>query len=200
MVSPHAIFVSMSDDRLERILDAAYTCFARYGVRRTTMDDIAVAAEMSRAAVYQHVRNKDDAFRRLTTRIFDAALARANAAAEREAPLVERLHDILSVKVDLVLQLVADSPHAEELLGASSRVTSDLYDGFGAALQELVTGVVVAAEQRGEITLADIESSDIADLVMSLTRGLEARLNDPILMRRRLRQGIDLLIGGLSVR
>ncbi|MDQ3733087.1 MAG: TetR/AcrR family transcriptional regulator [Actinomycetota bacterium] len=188
----------MSDDRLERILDAAYACFARHGVRRTTMDDIAVAAEMSRAAVYQHVHNKDDAFRRLTTRIFDGALASANAAAAREAPLTERVHDVLSAKVELVLQLVTDSPHAEELLGTGSRLTSDLYDGFAASMHELIARTVSEAQDRGEAKLVDIEPDEVADLALALTKGLELDLSDPDLVRRRLRQGVRLLVGGLS--
>lgn len=188
----------MSDDRLERILDAAYASFARHGVRRTTMDDIAVAAEMSRASVYQHVSNKDDAFRRLTTRLFDGALAAAQDAAAGEAPLAERLHAALSVKVELVLQLVADSPHAEELLGAGSRLTSDLYDGFGTAMHELAAKTVSEARDRGEVELVDIDPAEVADLVIALTKGIEIDLNDAELVRRRLRLGTRLLIGGLD--
>ncbi|MEJ7833706.1 MAG: helix-turn-helix domain-containing protein, partial [Nocardioides sp.] len=187
----------MSDDRLERILDAAYASFARHGVRRTTMDDIAVAAEMSRAAVYQHVQNKDDAFRRLTIRIFDAALSNAREAAAAEAPLAERLHDVMAVKVELALQLVADSPHAEELLGAGTRLTGDLYDGYGAAMHQLATDAVAEARDRGEVDLGDLDPSDVADLVLALTKGLEIDLSDADLVRRRLRQGIALLVGGL---
>jgi TetR/AcrR family transcriptional regulator len=52
----------MSVDRMRAILDAAYRCFARHGARRTTMDDIAAEAGLSRPAVYQYVRNKDDVF------------------------------------------------------------------------------------------------------------------------------------------
>jgi len=188
----------MSDDRLERILDAAYACFARHGVRRTTMDDIAVAAEMSRAAVYQHVHNKDDAFRRLTTRIFDGALTDARAAAAHEAPLAERVHAVLSAKVELVLQLVADSPHAEELLGAGSRLTSDLYDGFGVALHELIARTVAEAQDRGEVKLVDIEPTEFADLALALAKGLEGDLSDGDLVRRRLRLGVRLLVAGIE--
>jgi AcrR family transcriptional regulator len=190
--------VSVSDDRLERILDAAYASFARHGVRRTTMDDIAVAAEMSRAAVYQHVQNKDDAFRRLTTRIFDGALARSSAAAANDAPLAERLHGVLSVKVELALQLMADSPHAEELLGAGTRITGDLYEGYADAMHEMIANVVADAQERGDVRLVDIEPAEVADLVLALAKGLEADLTDADVTRRRLRQGVTLIVGGLD--
>jgi len=190
--------VSVSDDRLERILDAAYASFARHGVRRTTMDDIAVAAEMSRAAVYQHVQNKDDVFRRLTSRIFDGALARARAAAEGDAALADRLHDLLAAKLELVLQLVADSPHAEELLGAGGRLTADLFLAYDRDMHQLATTVIADARDRGEIRLVDIEPAEFADLLMALTKGIEIDLTDPDLVRRRLRQGVGLLVAGLG--
>ena len=49
----------------DEVLAAAYTCFTRNGLRRTTMGDIACEAGMSCPAVGTHVRNKDDAFRRV---------------------------------------------------------------------------------------------------------------------------------------
>ncbi len=76
-----ATVVSVSQERVNRILAAGYGCFAHHGLRKTTMDDIATAAGMSRPAVYQYVRNKQDVFRRLASVILDTALAQADAAA-----------------------------------------------------------------------------------------------------------------------
>ena len=191
----------MTDDRVERILAAAYTCFTRHGVRRTTMDDIAAAAEMSRPAVYQYVRNKDDAFRRLAQRLYDGALADARAAAAVDGPLAERLHDLLAVKLGLTLQLWRDSPHAAELLDAGARLSGELVEGFTAELRELATTTVAAAARRGEVDLRHagaIGAVEVADIALALTRGLEADLTDPELPRRRLRRGVELLVAGIT--
>jgi len=187
----------MPDDRTERILDAAYACFARHGVRRTTMDDIAAAAEMSRPAVYQYVRNKDDAFRRLALRLFDGALARATAAATVDGPLAERLHAILATKLELTLQLWRDSPHATELLDAGARLSGDLVERFTQAMHELATAAVAAAAERGEVALDGQNAAELADIALALTRGLEADPTDPDLPRHRLRRGVELLVAGL---
>ena len=44
----------MTTDVRERILEATYTCVARYGLGKTTVDDAAREARMSRATVYRY--------------------------------------------------------------------------------------------------------------------------------------------------
>ena len=61
--------------RPDAILDAAFGAFAAYGYRRTTMEDIAHAAGLSRTALYLHFRSKEDLFRSLTLRHFDGCLS-----------------------------------------------------------------------------------------------------------------------------
>ena len=44
----------------QRILDAAYGLFWRQGFLRVSMDEIAARAEITKRALYQHFRSKDD--------------------------------------------------------------------------------------------------------------------------------------------
>lgn len=48
------------DQTHQRILDAAYGLFWRQGFLRVSMDEIAVAAKITKRALYQHFRSKDD--------------------------------------------------------------------------------------------------------------------------------------------
>ncbi|NJC73710.1 TetR/AcrR family transcriptional regulator [Planosporangium thailandense] len=188
----------MSDDRLERILDAAYACFARHGVRRTTMDDIAAAAGMSRPAVYQYVRNKDDAFRRLAQRLFDGAAAQAAEALAGGGTLTERLTRALDAKLELTLRLWRESPHAAELLGANARVSADLDAAFTTRMRDLLSAAVSGAMAAGEVPGDRLTAQELAELALALTRGLEADLSDPSAPRRRLRAGVALLVAGAA--
>ncbi len=178
----------MSADRLDRILDAAYACFTRYGFRRTTMDDIAATADMSRPAVYQHVRNKEDAFRRLASRLVDQALATARTAANQPGGTAERLDGVLAAKLDLTVRLYRDSAHAAELLAAAP--LAEPADRFTAAIADLVVAVLAGTP------VAD--PAEFAQLALALTRGLEADLTDPDLPRTRLRTGVALLLAGAT--
>lgn len=54
------------------LIDAAAHCVERYGVRRTTMGDVALKAAVAKATLYNHFRTKDDLL---------AALVESRAAA-----------------------------------------------------------------------------------------------------------------------
>ncbi|MFG2002033.1 TetR/AcrR family transcriptional regulator [Spirillospora sp. NPDC048911] len=49
-----------TDTTRERIIDAAEECFGRFGVAKTTVEDIAAAAGLSRATVYRSVTGGRD--------------------------------------------------------------------------------------------------------------------------------------------
>ncbi|MFD8234406.1 TetR/AcrR family transcriptional regulator [Streptomyces sp. NPDC059696] len=182
----------LEEERVTVILDAAYTCFTRHGVKRTTMDDIAREAGMSRPAVYQYVRNKEDAFRRLSVRLLDGALDGAREAVDVRGDLCARLTGILEAKLGLALRLWRDSPaHAAELLGVDARLSVDEIERYNTAMRDLIA-TVVAAEHP------DVDAVEVAELLLAFTRGLEADLSDPEAPTRRLRHGVTLLTAGLD--
>lgn len=156
------------------------------------MEDIATAAGMSRPAVYQYVRNKDDIFRRLAEHLFQQVLVEARAGAEAGPELPDRLYGILAPKLAMTQRLFHDSPHATELVGENARMSPDLDLRFTAQLAGLVaTALTDAGIEAGEAVEA-------AELAVALTRGLEADLSDVDRPRRRLRHGLALLVAGLT--
>ena len=145
---------------------------------------------MSRAALYQYVRNKEDAFRRLAEALFDQALTEARAAAERPGSTAQRLHAVLATKLELTMRLWHDSPHAAELLDASARQTGDLVGGY----TEQVTDVVE------QVISADVgaRARTVAEVAVAMTRGLEADTGNPALAGERLRTGSDMIAAGMT--
>ncbi|MEV0439762.1 helix-turn-helix domain-containing protein [Streptomyces spectabilis] len=189
----------MAADRLPEVLDATYACLSRYGVRRTTMDDIAREMGVSRSAVYQYVRGKEDAVRRLALRLHDRALARAEAAAVAAAPPAERVHGILAAKLDLVLDLTGRSPHAVELLDPRARLSGDICDAFTARLRALLTEQFAAAGAEPDpgsapgAADAGPTPAQRADICLALVVGLETAPD----AARLLRPATDALLTGL---
>lgn len=80
------------DARQRRLLDAAATVFLRYGYRKTSMDDIARAAGVSRQGLYLHFATKEDLFRAAVQYLLDGALAEAlSHLSETDRALEEQL-------------------------------------------------------------------------------------------------------------
>jgi len=180
------------DIRLAKVLDAAYACFIRHGVRKTTMEDIAVAAGMSRPAVYQYVRSKDDAYRRLAARVYEGALQEARVASAGPGTLAQRLDRTLATKLALTERLFDDTPYASEL------VAGEAQRRYLTQLIALLAETITAAAAEADLTLGPEHAHEIAELALALARGLEADHTDVERRRDRLRNGVALLVAGLA--
>ncbi len=190
----------MSAERREQLLDAALVTFARYGFRRTAMDDIATAAGVSRPSLYQHFAGKDDVFRALSQRIHDRALDASRAAARQDAALADRLRAVLAPKLDLVLDLAHTSPHAAELLDENDRICGAVEQEFRKRLLDLLISVFRAAARRGEVDLAGrgLTAADAAALAVDGVLGVERDPAGADVQRRRLTQFSAVLAAGLA--
>lgn len=76
----------------ERIFEATFACVARYGIAKTTVEDVAREARMSRATVYRYFAGKDELVRETIaweTAHFFTRLAEVVAGIEELAPLLE---------------------------------------------------------------------------------------------------------------
>ena len=65
--------------KIRLILKAAKKAFYAHGYLKTTMDDIALEAGMSKPLIYKRFKSKDDLFFSLMLPVFDESLARLNA-------------------------------------------------------------------------------------------------------------------------
>lgn len=162
----HAV-QDMADPIVLRILDAARDQLRQFGLRRTTMDDIARRADVSRITVYRRFPRKDDLVRAVFLReaqaLFDAvdtAVAHLPTAADQ---LVEGFVTILTAMREhsLVHGLLAVEPEA-----VLPYVT--LEGGPVLALaRDYLAGRVRAGQRKGELRAVDAQA--VAELCVRLT-------------------------------
>lgn len=182
-------YIVKVSERMDLILNAAYACLRRSGVRRTTMDDIAKELGISRTLLYRDVRSTDDAFRKLAQRFLAEALAASRGAIEADGPLTPRITGALLVKLNLAYRVTTDAPeHAAELLGEHARISADLTAAYLADLQQLLAGAF------REFPSSD--ARDAAEILLCLTLSLESH-GDRDHAARVLARGVDLTIAGL---
>jgi AcrR family transcriptional regulator len=80
-----------SSGRREIILDAAMQAFAAFGYRRTSMDDVARAARVSRPGLYFLFDSKPALFREAVTRAIGRDLEAVAQVLAEDSPLRDRL-------------------------------------------------------------------------------------------------------------
>lgn len=159
----------------ERILAAAFTLFGRYGFKRTSMEDIASEADLSRTALYLQFRNKEEIFRELARGLHEEGLSQAAAALEGDGPLAERLVAAVEAKTVRMIEIIHDSPHGSELTDEKNRLCGDLATDSERRFQEMLTRALVQADKRREIDLAfaEMKPAEAAELFAHSLYGLK---------------------------
>jgi AcrR family transcriptional regulator len=69
----------LADARRRGLLEAAVTVFARYGYRKTSMEEVARVAQVSRQGLYLHFATKEDLFREALKNLLGGSLQAASA-------------------------------------------------------------------------------------------------------------------------
>lgn len=187
----------------EAILRAALERFAHYGFRRTSMEDIAQEAGISRAAVYIHFRNKEEVFRALARELHEKAVAEAERLAEKPGALTERLEAALAAKLGSFFEIVHRTAHARELLDENSRLCGDISAEFRARHLKLLRLLIEAAARRREIALArsGLSPAAAAALLLDCAKGIESGGSGemtPAAYQRRLGQLVRVVVLGLG--
>jgi AcrR family transcriptional regulator len=79
------------DQRRAALLDAARDVVLRFGYRKTTLEDIAAEAGVSRATVYNYFANKEEVFREIIAQELDRLRESMRLELNPEDPPEERL-------------------------------------------------------------------------------------------------------------
>ena len=116
--------VHVVDQTAETFIMAAFAVFCRYGVKRSTMNDIATEAGVARQTLYNSFSNKDDVLRGLIRLYYERAILEIKTGCANRPDLAARL-DLLFEHIAInPYDLMSETPHA-----------ADIQDGFNTAGQ-----------------------------------------------------------------
>lgn len=138
------------------ILDAGLTQFAHFGLRKTSMQDIAEQAGISRASVYSYFKNKEEIFRCVSVDVHEDALTKASSILRDPAePVLEtRLANALYARHGRFLALVLESPQGAELEDEYCRLCGDVVIDYSKKFNDQLKLCIDLAESSGELDLS----------------------------------------------
>jgi AcrR family transcriptional regulator len=163
----------------DRILDAALRVFRRHGFRRSSIEQTAEAAGLTRQGLYHHFQSKEALFRAVIQSLYEGALAAEIAAADAAEKAGKSLADILVAQVNARLtHLISSfdgSPHIEELFSEHLALGHDLYQRYAKAYAEQIAATIERVRRRQRLALASgMNSSALARLIEMAMHGVKS--------------------------
>src|SRR5690242_1205937 len=110
------------------ILLAALDLFTKFGYRKTSIDDIAAAAQVAKRTVYLHFENKAAVFLAIVEFLGEQVRERCTAAEGAEGTAVERLTGLLDAYFGMAFDLFSKSEHMPELQETFSKLARSKID------------------------------------------------------------------------
>ncbi|QLC22286.1 TetR/AcrR family transcriptional regulator [Parasphingopyxis sp. CP4] len=184
------------EDRRDSVFDSAADVFAAYGYRRTSMNDIAKAAGISRPALYLMFSNKEDLFRQLTTFRQNQAIDGAAKALTGDGTISERIPAAIQAYEAIYYEPVSTSPHGEELMDVNMSIASeDMQKGHDRLIGTLADSID-AAVKAGEARLPDIGlgTRQYVELLMASITGQKKSATSKRDFRRKVRSVISVFM------
>jgi AcrR family transcriptional regulator len=96
----------------ERIVRAAYECFDRFGISKTTIEDIATRAHVSRPSVYKYFSGKDD----IIDRICHDEAMKVNAEVRHRLVRTDKFDSMVTEAILVVIRVASENPYIRRTL------------------------------------------------------------------------------------
>jgi TetR/AcrR family transcriptional regulator, regulator of autoinduction and epiphytic fitness len=185
------------------IVLAALELFTRYGYRKTSIDDIAVAARVAKRTVYLHFANKAAVFLAILEYLAEQVRQRCLAAERIGGKPVDRLTGLLDAYFAVAFELFNKSQHMSELEGTFSKLARATIGDLNAEYEARLTRFLRSLQKTREIA-GPPQGLTPERIVHILVRAAEGAKHDPELqgdwkaLERRLRELAILAIAAMQ--
>ena len=190
--------VTASNSKRETILLSAWETFAAYGFRRTSMQDIADKASISRPALYLEFANKADIFRGLAKSIFQQNIVNAKEIFETDAPLKDKLLKVLIISFADFYQHIENTPHGEEMLSIKTELAGDIYLDWLDEIKSTICDGISKENENLEIGNSGINADNIASIIINTMHGSKSRQTNEAELRKQAENVVTLVMAAMS--
>lgn len=180
--------------RQAAIIDAARDVFMRYGFRKTSMDDLARAAGLSRQGLYLHFANKQTLFKAMVMQLLEAMRSDARKALARDDIGIE---DRVLDAFDAMFAKAVGSENLDELFATMVELFGRL--NVRAIEDELASDVAQALHSAGVAEQwkdTEVSVKNLAELLFAASDGIKRRARTPAEYRDRMRMAVRLVCRG----
>ncbi len=154
---------------LDGLTDVALRVFAERGFDGATMDDVAAAAGITKAAIYHHVSGKEALLARGLSRALDALFGTLGEVGAREGPAIVRLHYLVRRVAEVALDVLPELTVLVRVRGNSASEREAI--ARRRAFDRAATALVREAQEEGAIA-TDLDPSLAVRLIFGMCNSL----------------------------
>ena len=177
----------------DQIIVAANAVFLRYGHARTTMNDVAEEARISRPALYLVFPRKEDIFAAVTERMIEDKLDQYRKTIPKLKSLREKLHFCCEQWSGVGYDMTNAHPDAKDVFNLDFPPVRAMYAALEAFWADLLREAV-------EVSELNTTAEELARLLIFSLRGVKEIARDAAHMRRLIALQVDILLAALKAK
>jgi AcrR family transcriptional regulator len=158
------------DPRLRKLLETAVLVFTRFGFRKTSMDEVARAAGVSRQGLYLHFATKEELFAAAVESTLRTSLdAASHALATASLPLERRLVLAFDEWVGRFIGMMGSG--AVDLVEASKTLVGPMVAELDALFVDTVAKSIRTSRLMAAYKASGLTARQLADTLYATARG-----------------------------
>lgn len=166
-----------SEQRRRGIFAAALGIFARFGFRKTSMDEVARAAEISRQGLYLYFATKEELFRALVEHVLESGFSAAQAELKNSAlPLDRKLAGAFDAWIGRHVGMMG--AEAADLIGAANSLMGDQIRKFETRFADAVARAIRSTPLAETYAASGISPKQLVTHLQAVARGLKYHCTD----------------------
>ncbi len=188
----------------EQLIDAARQVFARKGIERTTMNDIATASHKGRRTLYMYFKNKEE----LSTIVIENEMERLyemlEAVEKKNLPADEKLITFIYTRLEAFKATVTRNGSLRANFFHDSWHVAKVRKKYNTQEIALIKKILISGIKEGIFTIPDIETTalilhySLKGVEVPYIRGLLGDTSEKI--RQRKDSVINLIFNGIKIR
>ena len=198
MQNEHKLTLAQSAKK-EEIINAAQKLFARFGLKKTSVDEIAKSAQVAKGTIYNYFETKEEIFDEVIRREGSRMIALINQAIEKEKSPEKKIRAFILVKIKRIREMVNFYQVTREVMNELWPYHEGERQKFLDLEKEILSGILKEGVKKGQLF---IRKPDLAShAIVTALKGLELEWildNEKSQLEEDVKYLIDVLMWGIA--
>ena len=191
--------VSRSEEVKDLILDGATNIFAKFGFRKTTVDEIAQAARKGKSSIYYYFNSKEEIFQAVVEKEVGEVKSKLISVAESTDPANAKLKNYIVLRMQMLKELANVYEALKDDFLSHYEFIEEIRKDYDELELSFIENILKEGAESGEFDIQDFKLTAIS--ILTIFKGLEIPIFikiDESHFEERVDNLIHLILNGLA--